>query len=103
MAATRDDIIQLLRSHETELRAAGVVSLSLFGSVARNEKEAQDVDVAVRLGPNFSKPGFDYFGRLEDLERRLSSILRCPVDVVEEPVRKPQFQLEIDRDRTVAF
>jgi uncharacterized protein len=99
----RDHIIATLRSHESELRAAGVASLSLFGSVARNEAAAHDVDVAVRLGPNFSKPGLDYFGHLEDLEKRLAEILGFPVDVVEEPVRKPRFQIEIDRDRTVAF
>jgi uncharacterized protein len=100
---TRENVIRTLRSHESELRAAGVASLSLFGSVARNEAAARDIDVAVRLGPNFSKPGFDYFSRLDDLEKRLSEILGRPVDVVEEPVRKPQFQMEIDRDRAVAF
>jgi uncharacterized protein len=100
---TREEVIRLLRSHVSELRAAGVASLSLFGSVARNEAAAHDVDVAVRLGPDFSKPGLDYFSHLDDLEKRLSEILGCPVDVVEEPVRKPQFQLEIDRDRAVAF
>jgi len=59
--------------------------------------------VAVRLGENFSAPGFDYFGRLSQLEGRLSGILGCKVDVVEEPVRKKRFQTEIDRDRALAF
>lgn len=99
---TREELIRLLRSHEAELRAAGIESLSLFGSVARNETVANDLDVAVRLEPSFSKPGLDYFSRLDDLEKRLSEILGCPVDVVEEPVRKQRFQLEIDRDRAVA-
>jgi len=40
---------------------------------------------------------------MEELERRLSKILGCKVDVVEEPVRKERFQKEIDRDRTLAF
>jgi predicted nucleotidyltransferase len=55
------------------------------------------------LGDNFSKPGLDYIGRLDDLEQRLSGILGCRVDVVEEPVRKQRFQREIDRDRALAF
>jgi predicted nucleotidyltransferase len=71
--------------------------------MARGEERAHDVDVAVRLGPSFSKPGFDYFSRLEDLERRLAEILGCDVDLVEEPVRNTRFQSEIDKDRAVAF
>ena len=99
----RDRVIASLREHEQEFRAAGVLSVSLFGSVARGEDETHDVDVAVRLGESFSSPGLDYFGRLAELEQRLSEILGCKVDVVEEPARKPRLQIEIDRDRTIAF
>ena len=99
----RDQVIRALKAHEPELRAAGVVSVSLFGSVARGETPAHDVDVVVRLGDNFSERGLDYIGRLDDLEQRLSEILGCKVDVVEEPVRKQRFQREIDRDRALAF
>jgi predicted nucleotidyltransferase len=99
----RDHVIAALKAHEQELRTAGVLSVSLFGSVARGEESAHDVDVAVRLGEGFSAPGLDYFGRLSELEVRLSGILGCQVDVVEEPVRKRRFQTEIDRDRAVAF
>jgi predicted nucleotidyltransferase len=59
--------------------------------------------VVVRLGDNFSERGLDYISRLDDLEQRLSGILGCKVDVVEEPVRKQRFQREIDRDRALAF
>jgi hypothetical protein len=38
-----------------------------------------------------------------DLEGRLSGILGCRADVIEEPVRKKRFQTEIDRDRALAF
>ena len=41
--------------------------------------------------------------RLEDLQKRLSDMLGCRVDVIEEPVRKPRLQAEIDRDRALAF
>jgi predicted nucleotidyltransferase len=99
----RDRIIAALKAHEQELRAAGVLSVSLFGSVARGEGSAHDVDVAVRLGENFSAPGLSYFSRLGELEGRLSSILGCKVDVIEEPVRKRRFQAEIERDRALAF
>lgn len=99
----RDHVIAALKAHEGELPTAGVESVSLFGSVARGEHQADDVDLAVRLGEGFSAPGFDYFSRLSELEGRLSGILGCKVDVVEEPVRKKRFQTEIDRDRTIAF
>jgi uncharacterized protein len=98
-----NQVIAALKAHEQELRMAGVLSVSLFGSVARGENAAHDVDVAVRLGENFSMPGLNYFNRLSELEGRLSGILGCKVDVIEEPVRKKRFQTEIDRDRTVAF
>jgi predicted nucleotidyltransferase len=77
--------------------------VSLFGSVARGEHSAHDVDVAVRLGENFSAPGFNYFGRLSELEGRLSGILGCKVDIIEEPVPKKRFQTKIHRDRALAF
>jgi predicted nucleotidyltransferase len=48
-----------LEAHEHELRAADVVSASLFGSVARGESPTRDVDVVVRLGRNFPEPGLD--------------------------------------------
>ena len=99
----RDQVVRALKEHEQQLRAVGVVSVSLFGSTARGESDPGDVDIAVRLAESFSRGGLDYFGRLEDLEQHLSRLLGCKVDVVEEPVRKERFQKEIDRDRALAF
>jgi predicted nucleotidyltransferase len=100
----REQIIAILRAHESELRTAGVLSLSLFGSAARGERRVDsDVDVAVRLAENFSEPGFDYFSRLDALEAQLAEVLGCNVDVVEEPVRRERLQKKIDMDRALAF
>ena len=99
----RDQAIATLRHCAPELKAAGVVSVSLFGSTARGEADPGDVDVAVRLPREFSSGGFDYFYQLDQLEKRLSRLLGCKVDVVAEPVRKPIFLHEIDRDRALAF
>jgi predicted nucleotidyltransferase len=99
----RDEAIRAVKDYERELRAAGVISVSLFGSTARGESDPGDVDIAVRLAESFSHGGFNYFGRLEDLERYLSQLLGCKVDVVEEPVRRERFQREIDKDRALAF
>ena len=49
---TADRVIATLRAHETELRQAGLRSLSLFGSVARGETEtASDIDLAAEFDP----------------------------------------------------
>jgi|SRR5215831_669969 len=100
----REQATAALKACEPGLRALGVVSASIFGSVAReNTGPDSDIDVAVRLSDKFSAGGFDHFAQLEALKRRLSDILGCRVDVIEEPVRKKQMQAEIDRDRAFAF
>jgi predicted nucleotidyltransferase len=47
-----ESMIATLRSQETELRQAGIRRLSLFGSVASGDAEADsDVDIAVEFDP----------------------------------------------------
>ena len=77
----------LLLAHERELRALGVASVVLFGSVVRGEAKAgSDVDVLVR----FSKPvGFFEF---LDTKAFLESLLGHPVDLVTEDALKPQLR-----------
>jgi len=67
----RERAIAALKAHERELRTAGVLSVSLFGSVARGEDSAHDVDLAVLLGDGFSASGLHYFSRLRALGNRL--------------------------------
>ena len=100
----RKIVVERLRDYEAELRKLGVESISLFGSVARDEEsEASDIDVAVKLNPARAPRGFAYFGLLDDLEQRLEKVLGRRVDVVPEPAKKASMQREIDRDRIVAF
>lgn len=100
----RVQVIATLRAHESELKAAGIVRLSLFGSTARGEaSQDSDVDIAVGLSEDFSTGGFDYFWRMEQLQEHLSRLLGCHVEVVAEPVRKASFQKEVDQDRALAF
>lgn len=100
----RQQAVAALRGYEPELKAIGVLSASVFGSVARDEAgNDSDVDIAVRLSKSFSKDGLDYFWQLEQLQQRLSRLLGCKVDVVTEPARKERSQKEIDRDRALAF
>jgi uncharacterized protein len=99
-----EEIITKLRAHESELRAAGVTSLALFGSAARGEQqEDSDIDVVVRLSDEARRGGFAYFGRIDSLSRRLAEILERPVDVVAEPILKDRLRHAIEKDRIVAF
>jgi predicted nucleotidyltransferase len=100
----KDQILAQLRAHESELKAAGVEKVSIFGSSARGEAtDSSDVDLVVRLSPESSQGGFAYFGRLEALTQRLKEILGRPVDIVTEPVRKERLRRIIERDSAVAF
>lgn len=103
MALTRltgETIVNALRAHEPELRAAGIRHLSLFGSAARGEDHADsDIDLAAELDPAARIGLFE----LAALERRLSALLGRPVDLLPEPVEKQRLQARIDRDRRRAF
>ena len=95
-----DAVIAILREHAAELRAAGIRHLSLFGSVARGEAEAEsDVDLAAEIDRDAH---IGLFGLIA-LERRLGEILGRKVDLMPEPVQKERLQKNIDRDRRRAF
>ncbi len=100
----RNQVIARLRAHEAELRAAGIDSLAVFGSVARGEATgASDVDVVVRLSGEAERGGFAYFGRLAALVERLREILGCPVDLVTQPIRKEPLRRQIEKEAILAF
>jgi predicted nucleotidyltransferase len=95
-----EHVIATLRAHEAELRQAGIRRLSLFGSVARGEAEADsDVDLAAELDP---EAGIGLFA-LGALERRLAELVGRKVDLLPEPVENPRLRANIDRDRRRAF
>jgi uncharacterized protein len=101
----REEAKAALKASEPELKNLGVLSASIFGSVARDDAgAASDIEVVVRLSDGFSQGGLDYFARLEGLQKRLSAMPGGRVDVIEEPVRsKPRLQAEIDLDRVLAL
>ena len=101
---SRSELLATLRAHEAELRAQGVETLVLFGSVARGDATgASDVDLAVRPRVGFSAGGFDHFGRLDALRDRLSALLGCDVDLVEETAARVRLRQMIERDGMRAF
>ncbi len=95
-----ESMIATLRSHETELRQAGVRRLSLFGSVARGDAEADsDVDISIEFDPAAQ---MDLI-RLVALERLLGNTLGRPVEILPEPVENPRLRANVERDRRIAF
>ncbi len=73
----RDEVLALIAAHKDELLALGVASLSLFGSVARDEaRPDSDVDVLVELA--YPMGAFKYF----DIQYYLEDLLGRKVDLL---------------------
>ena len=74
----RGSVLQTLRQHEPELRAAGILHLRLFGSVARGESSPQsDVDLMADFDRSKRLTLFD----MARLEGRLCDLLGGKVDL----------------------
>lgn len=90
----RQHVIQILRAHESELKAAGIVHLRLFGSVARGEASTNsDVD----LMAEFDKSKRLTLVKIGSLQGRLTHLLGAPVELsssdwMREPVRSQALQ-----------
>jgi predicted nucleotidyltransferase len=88
-AMDKDHVISKLRAHQQELRAAGIVHLSVFGSVARDQASPRsDVDLLAEFDK--SKPLT--LVSVGSLQGRLANILGAEVDLssedwMREPVR----------------
>ena len=94
----RNRAISLLKRHEVEFRNAGLASLFLFGSVARNDADDRsDVDLFCDLK---EVRGFTLFD-LADLQLRMQHILGAPVDLMTRrgihPRRRPRIEADAVR------
>jgi predicted nucleotidyltransferase len=98
--AERERAIEILRAHETGLRALGVGRLWLFGSIARGDASPRsdvDVMIAVPAGRKFSL--FD----LGEVRVELCELLDREVDVVIEQDLRPDFRNDIASDLVCVF
>ena len=84
----QDVVLQILKQKNAEMtKQFGVKTLSLFGSVARNEATfTSDVDLLVE----FNRP-VGYFG-LFALQDYLEKLLGCPVDLGTPDSLKPRIR-----------
>ncbi len=96
----REQVIAILRGHENELRAAGLVHLSLFGSTARGDQRPDsDVDLLA---------AFDGTRRISllavaGIEERISRMLGRSVELVEEGTLKPRVRERVEAEAVRAF
>lgn len=90
---TRDDVISILQKHRPELAKFGIKRLAIFGSVARDEADAQsDIDVLVE----FQGPAT--FDGYMDLKFALEEILGSEVDLVTYKAVRPEIARQIQEE-----
>jgi predicted nucleotidyltransferase len=94
----REQVIATLRAHQQELKACGIVRLSLFGSVARGER-GNDVDLMAEFDVSRQFSLLDMVG----LENRLADILGVPVDLAPAKSLKDGIRERATREAVLAF
>jgi predicted nucleotidyltransferase len=96
----REHVIAKLRAHERQLKDAGIVSLSLFGSTARGDAGPDsDVDLLAAFDNTRRISLLDIVG----IELDLSDMLGCKVDLIEEGTLKPRVQKSVEAEVVRAF
>ena len=86
-------VITRLREHQQELREAGVLGLSLFGSVARGDNAASsDVDLVADFAKDLSRLD------LVSIKARLTKLLGTPVDLSDRTMLKEFVRPHAERE-----
>ena len=96
----RSTVVGKLRACESELKAAGITRLSLFGSVARGDASPEsDVDLMAEFDPE------QHFSLLDmvRLENRLADILGVRVDLSPARAMKDRVRERTTREAVRAF
>jgi predicted nucleotidyltransferase len=93
-------VLEILRTHEPELRRLGVSHAAVFGSVARGEaRPDSDIDVLVDLDPQHPIGVFQY----ARLELYVGELLGGVAEVVNRRTLKPLLRENIVREAIRAF
>jgi predicted nucleotidyltransferase len=93
-------VIQTLKGHQAELQELGVDHLALFGSVARDEAGP---DSDVDLLATFNKSKALSLLKVVGIQRKISEMLGCPVDLGEKGFVKPRVQPYVEQDLIDVF
>src|SRR5438128_1033645 len=94
----RDQVLLAISDHRTALEDLGVVSLALFGSVARDASRPEsDIDILVEVRRPMG--AFQFI----DIRQRLEQILQRKVDLVTPHALKPRIRSRVLSDAVLAF
>jgi uncharacterized protein len=100
MPMNRREAIKVLRRHEPDLRARGIIHAGLFGSVARGEAGPRsDLDILIELDPELNLDIFAYVG----LKRYVAELFAGRVDVVNKEALKAHLRQRVSADAVYAF
>ncbi len=92
------EVKRVLNKHKDTLIQFGVLTLKLFGSVARSEnRTGSDVDILIDFD---SKKGLFAF---VDLKNYMESILKCEVDLVTNNALHPALKKKILQEAKHVF
>jgi predicted nucleotidyltransferase len=95
----RQDVIDILRRAEADLRARGVRHAALFGSVARGDaRPDSDLDIMIDVDPDAPIGVYEYV----DLKNYIAGLFDGPVDVVSRDSLKPHIRPAV-ADAVYAF
>jgi predicted nucleotidyltransferase len=95
-----EEVLARLREHEAELKAAGIVRLSLFGSTVRDERRPDsDIDLLAAFDDARRISLLDVAG----IEIQLAELLGRSVDLIEEETLKPRVKRSVDAEAVRAF
>ena len=86
-------VVKRIQANQARLTELGVASLSLFGSVARDDStEDSDIDLLVRFD------GRANFDRYMDLKLFLEDLLGQRVDLVTEQALREEVRAHVEQD-----
>lgn len=91
---TRNDVLNKIRPLAPELKRLGLGKLYLFGSVAREEPQPNDVDLLYEAD---EKHKLDYF-ELVDAAERLEELLGQRVDLVDRKLLHRRIRTRVEAE-----
>ncbi|HUE03105.1 MAG TPA: nucleotidyltransferase family protein [Bryobacteraceae bacterium] len=96
----RDEVISKLRAHEAELKAAGIVRIAIFGSVARGDNSPEsDVDLLA----DFDETKHYTLLTMGRLETHLADLLGTRVELSSPGWLKESVKDQVLREAVLAF
>ncbi|MBS1814816.1 MAG: nucleotidyltransferase family protein [Acidobacteria bacterium] len=96
----REEVLRILREHEPQLKAAGIVHLRLFGSVARGEQRPDsDVDLMAEFDDERVLSLLD----LAKMKIAMEDLLGRDVDFIEQYALKPRIRQRAEAEAVSAF